>query len=455
MFIVDFMRALICILQIFLLTVATPVSMYAADAQLSYTDFMKLGQLEQLWFGSPHKSLPARERIDALELAVFGQHHHGTDSSRIAAISAVLNSGKDSFLMPPQPPRLDNAQSNHADLAGAATELPPAAPKTLTQSKSDYSPDPDKDKDQTKSMLHEALKLYSQGDVQSARAAFARVLAVDPKNADAYFNLGAIAESQGDFRAALNYYQKASESNPDDPDIVSAISSMQGKLANSMAKNTGTDQSASDDEHWQALKAKVDKAAAAYKAGEYDQAIEILQNVEKQAPERADVHYALSQAYKAKGRYEEAKAALNQSMAMDPNNQTYKEAAANLTRQINNGQSTKPFAENGYDTIASDDKSGIESNQVPGQITPFSSAGTPVGWQSDGGYAGSGTTAYYPAYAYRAHSSAANRIQRVAIGTMAGATFGAMLGGGYRGGRMQGALVGGLAGGLFGLLSGH
>ncbi len=449
------MRPTISILLLCLLTLATPMSIQAADlsaSQLSYTDLLKLSQCEQLWFGSAHKNLPALERIETLELAVFGHNHGGTDSSRIAALGALLKSSQGNLLMPPEAPKLDKTRLDHEDLPGSAGLPVPQAAAAAS-----IRPAPSMASDRTKSMLHDALKLYSQGDAQAAKAAFERVLVIDPKNADAYFNLGAIAEGQGDLHTALDEYQRASYSSPDDSEIRSAITSVQGKLTSSQAKNGRAKQNEPDDKQWQSLKEKVDRAAVAYKTGKYDQAIELLQSVEKETPDRADVLYALSQAYKAKGRLVEAQTALNQALTIDPGNQTYQQALANLNRQIANGQSSKHSIGNGYDTLASAGNSDttLNTNQTPGQITPFSSAGAPVGWQSGGDYYSSGTPGYYPAYAYRAHSSGMGKIQRVAIGSVAGASFGAMLGGGYRGGRMQGALVGGLAGGLFGLLSGH
>jgi tetratricopeptide (TPR) repeat protein len=436
------MRLAICISQILLLTLGTPGFCSAIESSvgpLSYNDLVKLSQSEQIWFGTVHKSLPSSQRIDALELAIFGQHSHGTDSARLAAICAVLNSGKGSMLMPPEAPRLGTAG------ASVSSSLPPIAPELARTDTASG--------DAVKAMLKQALKLYSQGNIEEAKTAFERVLAVQPKSVDAYFNLGAIAESQGDLTLALDDYERASEFAPDDTDIRSAVIQTKSKLSRAGSKNQDKSNYLTDSQ-WNTLKDQVNDAAVAYKNGSYDQAVEILQRVQKQAPERADVIYALSQAYRAQGKYLDARTAISQAIAIDPNNQTYKSALSDLNRQVASLPVSKPPA-NGFDTIASDGQSDAKNNQTPGEITPFSSAGAPVGWQSAGGYDGFGGSSYYPGYANRTHTLRMNRIQRVAIGSLAGASFGAMLGGSYRGGSMKGALVGGLAGGLFGLLSGH
>ena len=52
------------------------------------------------------------------------------------------------------------------------------------------------------------------GDKPHARQFYLKVIALDPDNGDAYFNLGYLSESQGELSEAVNYYEKAVEVAP-------------------------------------------------------------------------------------------------------------------------------------------------------------------------------------------------------------------------------------------------
>jgi Tfp pilus assembly protein PilF len=58
-------------------------------------------------------------------------------------------------------------------------------------------------------MLQNGIKQAGQGKYDDATATFKAILAVDPKAKYALYNLGLIAQIQGDTAGALDYYQKA------------------------------------------------------------------------------------------------------------------------------------------------------------------------------------------------------------------------------------------------------
>lgn len=62
--------------------------------------------------------------------------------------------------------------------------------------------------------LGAALSAQRQGDVPTARALYAQVLARDPDNKYAHFNLGVIAQSENDLRKAASEYAKAEKADP-------------------------------------------------------------------------------------------------------------------------------------------------------------------------------------------------------------------------------------------------
>src|SRR5579883_1773406 len=60
-----------------------------------------------------------------------------------------------------------------------------------------------------KTLLKGGISKHQTGDDQSAELLFKKALAIDAENADAFYNLGAIAESRGDLAVALTDYRAA------------------------------------------------------------------------------------------------------------------------------------------------------------------------------------------------------------------------------------------------------
>ncbi len=435
--------------------VAARNGMVAAGA-LSYSDLQNLSICETTLFGGPHKNYPSDERVASLENSVFGETKTGDLSSRINALKLALSAGKSTNLLkPPLVPQMDNSNKPVAsnppppgDADGDLDEMPAKAPGI----------------DRTKTALREALELYSQGKVDQAEGAFKRVLATDRQNADANYNLGAIAEGKGNLNEALKYYKTAQKSSPGDSDINGAVASIQSKLASSgsdtaylpppsdggVPSRAQAPQVPLDPQKRSELKQRVQQAASAFKKGEYDSSISILEDVSRQAPNESDVQYALAQSYKAKGRYLDARSALNNAISLSPDNQMYQDARRDLDRLIANGGAHGNSSSRGNDVIANDDTGS--SGEKAGQITPFTGIGAPgssssTGWQSTG-YGGYNASNYKP--------EKSSRIQRAAIGGLTGAAMGAAFGGAFSGygGRGRGIMYGAAMGGLFGLLRG-
>jgi tetratricopeptide (TPR) repeat protein len=361
------------------------------------------------------------------------------------------------MLMPPMAAELDKSGGSSSQPA-----LSRESGKEDTYEEANSSAQVD---DSVKTLLRQALGQYSAGQYPQAEASFKKVLVLDKNNTDAYYNLGAMAESRGDLHAALAYYQSAQKIDPGDPDFRKAIDGLQNKLSDpSLVPTVSSEMPKPAPSYLDAtrsknsLKQRVNDASSAYKGGDFDKAIRILRQVALEAPTEASVQYALAQCYKAKHQYMDARSALNSAVSLDPGNQAYRSALGDLDQQIahagTNG-SSQP-----YDTMGSSD--AVASNAPVGQITPFTGVDTTTpgtsttGWQSAGrsaGYSVSG--GYLPGFTYRNYgSSSSRRIQRAAIGGISGAAIGAMFGGGGYHSRGRNAMIGGAVGGLFGLLSG-
>lgn len=182
----------------------------------------------------------APRRLSCLEAEISGKSSSGSIENRIRKLElAVFGKSKSGALGP----RIKSLE----DFAGISesNELPPAAPdiKAAVSGKkptSSASPGSDKDKLQAKSKavktedleksLEAAVTLHRQGKVSEAEQSLQAILHDSPGNADAYFSLGAIAESRGDLQAALDFYTSAMQANPGDAEASKAVSEISRKI---------------------------------------------------------------------------------------------------------------------------------------------------------------------------------------------------------------------------------
>jgi len=63
-----------------------------------------------------------------------------------------------------------------------------------------------------------------------AQVCFKKILVIDPRNVDAYYNLGSIAETKRDYVDALTYYRAALATKPADTEFKTAVRSMEDEL---------------------------------------------------------------------------------------------------------------------------------------------------------------------------------------------------------------------------------
>jgi Flp pilus assembly protein TadD len=452
-------RPFLCLLQSALLVWSLPVAAAVAES----SDRERTGRYEQILFGKPRSSLSLDSRLQALEANLFGAPKKGAVSARLDAIGKLLGDQKPSVLFPPIAPRLASQSPNTVAAPGAGAydstgALPEAAP-----SRQPASGEPEGN---ARELLRQAVGQYGQGNTPEAERLFRRVLSLDPGNGDANFNLGAILESRGDLDGALKHYRAALAAYPDDPEVKQAVASTQQQLNDRRQALARAREKQQKDQ----LKRLADSAAAAYRNGNYDEAIRNLETVGRQAPGDAEVQYALGQAWRGKSDYNRARYHLRRATSLDPANSLYQKALAELDSDVR-GQE-----------IAS---AGQDDGAPPGQIVPFENVdpAPPRGRAGDrgrigdalsgliggagggfgslagfGGGLGSGV-GYAPVPAPEVRYGGGGgfggtRLRRAAIGGLAGAAIGAMLGrgteGGLKRGAVQGAIYGGMAGFLFG-----
>jgi tetratricopeptide (TPR) repeat protein len=434
----------------------------AALAAMSAQEGQRLDQYEIAIFGKARANLADESRLRALEVNLFGKVKSGSTVNRLDAIGKAV--GKDKgLLMPPlaghlDPAGLPNAQANGGSSGGDPQMAPQAA---QPQDDTDVAPD------RTKDILRQAIAAHNQGNLTRAEGLFKQVLAADPRNSDANFNLGAMYEDRGDLEGALKYYRLAAQASPDDRDIADAVSSVSDKLRQQQQAKISQKQLQDKLE----LKQIADDAAAAYRAGKYDIAINDLNQIASQVPDDPNVQYGLGQAWRGKGDLNRARQYLNRAVALAPDNQLYRTSLADL-----NASSARHTASNSADHGFGDDGQGQglqsygnsgslannDSGAPAGDIQPFTSQGdaTLQGHAYDShGYHGGGLMSLgFGGLGGGLSSGLAGgtRLKRAAIGGLAGAAIGALTGSFSHtpGAVRSGAMRGGITGGLFGLLTG-
>lgn len=330
-------------------------------------------------------------------------------------------------------------------------------------------------------LLRSAISAYQSGNAALAEKMFRQVLQVDPRNPDAHFSLGAMAESRGDFEGADQHYRDALKASPNDGEIAQAIAALENKMRDQKLAQQKRDQEqaqvAEQERERAQLKHLSDDAAAAYRNGKYDLAIQNLEQVMQQVPNDPDVHYALAQAYRGKGDIGRARFHIGQSVSIDPNNSMYRQVQSSIEQEANarNSQQTandsrtgnwQPEKSNYYPPVADD-------SGPAGQITPIAPETNPPANRTEYGYASSASSGLgimssllpgmlglglgYGLNSHRGTYNSSTRIKRVVEGSLAGAAAGAAMSalanhgtGSVKQGAAKGALFGGMAGLIFG-----
>jgi tetratricopeptide (TPR) repeat protein len=380
-----FNRSAICLAQSLLLLIGNGTLAYAITGSSNSS----LDSFEKSVFGETHNMLSESVRLKDLEMNLFGKARTGTDADRISGISKALGGSKNNnLLMPALAPQLDTS-SEHSLQSAPSNNHDSSSVPAITASG-----------DAEKETLRNAMNLYSQGRTDDAEKQFRKALSINKNSADAYYNLGVIAEGKGDFSGALNSYRSAARINPSDTDLANAISGVENKLqdkTNAAQHQVQAQQQAALEQQEQRkndnLKQMIGTAATAYKSGDYDKAISNLQYVSQQAPNDADVLYALGQAYKAKGDFSKARGIFNSAIGIEPNNPLYKNALTDLNRVANNGgSSSSSYSPNSSGNDGMPAPAPSRRHNKAGQLTGFSgdasannSYGSSGSGSSDGG----------------------------------------------------------------------
>ena len=441
----------LAIIQAVLLSSYAPLALAATSKQSP--EVAKLDNIEEVIYGAPKSSASLDTRLKDLELKLFGITRKGTNTERLAAIEKTLAYGSGAAssgsLLPPLAPTLDTPST--------ASSAPASSASNSHYDDEPYAVD-------SSGALADAMQLYQDGKIPQAESAFHGIIAKDPSNGDAYYNLAVIAEGKNDLNGALSYYRSALNLNPQDSDLQAAVVSVQNKLALSGGGSSGQVASsnhssssssssprpaaapskANDEARKTQLKSAVASASNDYKAGNYDSAVTKLNSVASQVPDDGDVQFALAQAYRAKGDLSNARSHMARASSLNPASTSFGSALADIDRAIAS-KNTAPA-----DSFASSSSIPKTASQPEGQITPFS--GSKAGNLDNNGLSGT-------AYTSRSNSSRLKRAATYGLaGAAAGALSGALFSSSNNGSRMSSAkssaLRGAVLGAVFGFASG-
>jgi tetratricopeptide (TPR) repeat protein len=194
--------ALLCV-------VAVPAST-GADSSTA-----RLDGLETTLFGKTKKQMPPEKRMSAIEKNVFGKTKQGPLKQRLDAVSKLVDTKSTTQLMPPVAP----VKESSANATAAVTEVKQGHVNVDEVHATDAT-----------AMLNRGIALESQGKTQEAVALFHQVISSDHYNANAFFNLGVVAEKHGDLQGALQNYRIAASINPADGEFQQAVASVQTQL---------------------------------------------------------------------------------------------------------------------------------------------------------------------------------------------------------------------------------
>ncbi len=194
----------------------------AVFAQSSASPDSRLARFEQVLFGNARSSGTIEDRLAAIELQVLGEYKTGSATARLDEIGKVVNLTSTSPLMPPLAPGTDLAQSEPA--AAPAPERKQGRVDTTAFTTPDNS-----------DLVKQGMQRYQEGKFTEAEQIFQRVLADDPQNPDALYNLGALAEQRGDLDSALSSYRLALRVNPQDPQLRGTVEEISLELGRRQA----------------------------------------------------------------------------------------------------------------------------------------------------------------------------------------------------------------------------
>jgi tetratricopeptide (TPR) repeat protein len=318
-------------------TTISPDHSASADEpkQTTSIDTSALNSLEKRFFMQTFGDEGMSHRLARLEERVFGKTMSGADGERLAQLQEAA--GPDAIFSAPSaatsaPTSASSAPSVPAAPSGTALSSPAVSKSKAPNLPVTNSVDRENERlrvqeaagQQINSLLSEGVTAWRQHNVDLALDRFKQVVRLDPANGQAYFSLGIIYETQGDFSNAVDNYQKASKTQPENKDYASAIVQAQKKLA---AKQQ------IDDKHAELSKLS-QEALATYNRGEYLSALDLYKQIDEKFPDQAINKYNIGSVYLIMRQPELALPYYKKAREIDPNDPKISQAYDTLQQAL-------------------------------------------------------------------------------------------------------------------------
>jgi len=183
------------------------------------------------------------------------------------------------------------------------------------------------------------VALSLKGKIDEAIKCHKKAIQLDPRNAEAYYNLGNIFYSQDNFKKAIGEYEKAVSINP-------KYTKAHINLGVSLMEEGWLDQAA---RHLaEALKIEPNNVMAHYNMaavmteGDWlEEAVKEYRQVLQLQPQDANVHCALGDVLVKQARYEEAAAEYNEALRINPQNSQAQEGLKKISSMQHSEQPAK------------------------------------------------------------------------------------------------------------------
>jgi tetratricopeptide (TPR) repeat protein len=291
----------------------------AGSSSATNANTATINTLEKKLFMQTFGDEDISHRLNRLEERVFGKTMSGTPEERIAHLQETTGASSDPVFGTPVPASVPTAPTT--------TAKPPALPSmpaTSSVPKSDNNISKQNERfrvqaaeeEQINSLLGEGVTAWRQHNVDLALDRFTQVVRLDPQNAQAFFSLGIIYETKGDFQKALDNYQTADRLHPGSKEYTEAISQAQKKLT---AKQRVDDK--------QTELTKLSQAALeAYNRGEYISALDMYKQIDEKFPNQAINEYNIGSVYLVMHQPEMALPYYKKARELDPHNEKISQA---------------------------------------------------------------------------------------------------------------------------------
>lgn len=177
--------------------------------------------------------------------------------------------------------------------------------------------------------LEKAKVSMEAGDLDKARIELKNVLQIDPKDAEAYYQLGMVFEQQGDYRKAFGNYQKAAELDAD----LLANQAKLGRFYLLLVNNVDKAQEKIDlilSKEPKNSDGLLLKSAVMLRGNNVDEAITIVEDVISQNPSHVESATFLASLYAKEKKLTNAINVLDKALKINKNNQQLNKSLASI-----------------------------------------------------------------------------------------------------------------------------